>query len=61
MTSPQELLFPYDEKIDLSKNNIKLMHTVQPRTSLKINELVDLKEQYEISNNNSTSMETCSN
>lgn len=64
MTSPQDLLFPYDEKIDLSKNNIKLMHTVQPRTSLKLDDLVDLsklKDQYEILNNNSTSMETCSN
>ena len=64
MTSPQDLLFPYDEKVDLSKNNIKLMHTVQPRTSLKLDDLVDLsklKEQHEIPNNNSTSMETRNN
>lgn len=62
MTSPQDLLFPYDEKIDLSKNNIKLIHTVQPRTSLKLDDLVDLsklKDQHEISNNNPTSMDTC--
>lgn len=64
MTSPQELLFPYDEKIDLSKSNIKLMHTVQPRTSLKLDDLVDLsklKDQHELPNNNSASMETHSN
>lgn len=62
MTSPQDLLFPYDEKIDLSKNNIKLIHTVQPRTSLKLDDLVDLsklKDQHEIPNNNPTSMDTC--
>lgn len=50
MTSPQDLLFPYDEKVDLSKNNIKLMHTVQPRTFLKLDDLVDLsklKDQHE--------------
>lgn len=64
MTSPQDLLFPYDEKIDLSNSNIKPLHTVQPRTSLKLDDLVDLsklKDQYETSNNNSTSMETRSN
>lgn len=64
MTSLQDLLFPYDEKIDLSKSNIKPLHTVQPRTSLKLDDLVDLsklKDQHEISNNNSTSMETRSN
>ena len=62
MTSPQDLLFPYDEKIDLSKNNIKLIHTVQPRTSLKLDDLVDLsklKDQQETSNNNPTSMDSC--
>ena len=50
MTSLQDLLFPYDEKIDLSKNNIKPLHIVKPRTSLKLDELVDLsklKDQYE--------------
>ena len=50
MTSPQDLLFPYDEKIDLSNSNIKPLHTVQPRTSLKLDDLVDLsklKDQYE--------------
>ena len=62
MTSPQDLLFPYDEKIDLSKNNIKLIQTVQPRTSLKLDDLVDLsklKDQHEIQSNNSASVETC--
>ena len=50
MTSPQDLLFPYDEKIDLSKSNIKPLHTIKPRTSLKLGELVDLsklKDHYE--------------
>lgn len=50
MTSPQDLLFPYDEKIDLSKSNIKSLHIVKPRTSLKLDELIDLsklKDQYE--------------
>ena len=50
MTSPQDLLFPYDEKIDLSKSNIKPLHTTKPRTYLKLDELVDLsklKDQYE--------------
>lgn len=64
MTSPQDLLFPYDEKIDLSNNNIKLIHTVQPRTFLKLDDLVDLsklKDQHETPNNNPTSMDTCSN
>lgn len=62
MTSPQDLLFPYDEKIDLSKSNIKPLHTVKPRTSLKLDELVDLsklKDQYAIQNNNSASVEAC--
>lgn len=62
MTSPQDLLFPYDEKIDLSKSNIKPLHIVKPKTSLKLDELVDLsklKDQYAIQNNNPTSMETC--
>lgn len=62
MTSPQNLLFPYDEKIDLSKSNIKPLHIVKPRTSLKLDELVDLsklKDRYETSNNNSTSVGTC--
>lgn len=62
MTSLQDLLFPYDEKIDLSKSNIKPLHTVKPRTSLKLDELVDLsklKDQYAIQNNNSASVETC--
>lgn len=62
MTSPQDLLFPYDEKIDLSKSNIKPPHIVKPKTSLKLDELVDLsklKDQYAIQNNNPTSMETC--
>ena len=50
MTSPQDLLFPYDEKIDLSKSNIKPLHIAKPKTSLKLDELVDLsklKDQYE--------------
>ena len=50
MTSPQDLLFPYDEKIDLSNSNIKPLHITKPRTSLKLDELVDLsklKDQYE--------------
>ena len=50
MTSLQNLLFPYDEKIDLSRSNIKPLHTVKPRTYLKLDELVDLsklKDQYE--------------
>ena len=50
MTSPQDLLFPYDEKIDLSKSNIKLLHTIPPKASLKVDGLVDLfklKDQYE--------------
>lgn len=62
MTSPQDLLFPYDEKIDLSKSNIKPLHTVKPKTSLKLDELVDLsklKDQYAIQNNNSASVEAC--
>ena len=62
MTSPQDLLFPYDEKIDLSKSNIKPLHIVKPRTSLKLDELIDLsklKDQYEIQNSNPTSVETC--
>lgn len=62
MTSPQDLLFPYDEKIDLSKSNIKPLHTVKSRTYLKLDDLVDLsklKDQYEIQNNNPISMETC--
>lgn len=62
MTSPQDLLFPYDEKIDLSKSNIKPLHTVKPRTSLKLDELIDLsklKDQYAIQNNNSASVEAC--
>lgn len=57
MTSPQDLLFPYDEKIDLSNSNIKPLHTVQPRTSLKLDDLVDLsklKDQYENQKPNST-------
>ena len=57
MTSPQDLLFPCDEKIDLSNSNIKPLHTVQPRTSLKLDELVDLfklKDQYENQKPNST-------
>ena len=63
MTSPQDLLFPYDEKIDLSKSNIKPLHTVQPRTSLKLDELVDLsklKDQYENQKPSSTSRTTTS-
>lgn len=62
MTSPQDLLFPYDEKIDLSKSNIKPLHIVKPRTSLKLDELIDLsklKDQYAIQNNNSASVEAC--
>ena len=62
MISPQELLFLYDEKIDLSKSNIKPLHITKPRTSLKLDDLVDLsklKDQHEISNNNPTSMDTC--
>ena len=62
MTSPQDLLFPYDEKIDLSKSNIKPLHIVKPRVYLKLDELIDLsklKDQYEIQNNNPTSVETC--
>ena len=50
MTSLQDLLFPYDEKIDLSKSNIKPLHITKPKTSLKLDELVDLsklKDQYE--------------
>lgn len=62
MTSLQDLLFPYDEKIDLSKSNIKPLHIVKPRTSLKLDELIDLsklKDQYAIQNNNSASVEAC--
>lgn len=61
MTSPQDLLFPYNEKIDLSKSNIKPLHTVKPRASLKLDELVDLsklKTQYVVRKDNPTPRET---
>lgn len=61
MTSPQDLLFPYDEKIDLSKSNIKPLHTVKPRTSLKLDELIDLSRlspRYETSCSNSVVIDT---
>ena len=61
MTSPQDLLFPYDEKIDLSKSNIKPLHTIKPRTSLKLDELVDLsklKDQYVVQRDNLTLKKT---
>lgn len=61
MTSPQDLLFPYDEKIDLSKSNIKPLHIVKPRTSLKLDDLVDLsklKDRYEDQKLNSTNRTT---
>lgn len=60
MTSPQDLLFPYDEKIDLSKSNIKPLHIVKPKTYLKLDELIDLsklKDQYAVQNNNPTPRE----
>lgn len=61
MTSLQDLLFPYDEKIDLSKSNIKPLHTVRPKASLEIDELVDLsklKDQYEDQKPSSTNRTT---
>lgn len=61
MTSPQDLLFPYDEKIDLSKSNIKPLRAVKPKTSLKLDELVDLfklKDQYENQELSSTNRTT---
>lgn len=61
MISPQDLLFPYDEKIDLSKNNIKLIHIAKPKTSLKLDELVDLsklKTQYVVRKDSPAPRET---
>lgn len=61
MTSLQDLLFPYDEKIDLSKSNIKPLHRVRPKASLEIDELVDLsklKDQYEDQKPSSTNRTT---